>query len=86
MAELSATAWNQIYVPLGFAHCCATLEDDCEVIFKLGCAYAPDHAEGLAWNDPDLAIDWPFSADQAIVLAHDLDRLRFAALPSFFDY
>jgi dTDP-4-dehydrorhamnose 3,5-epimerase len=86
IAELSPLAWNQIYVPVGFAHCYATLDDDCEVIFKLGCAYAPDHADGLAWNDPDLAIDWPFPSEQAIVLPRDLDRPRFSALETPFTY
>jgi len=86
MAELSPNGWNQIYVPVGFAHCYATLDDDCEVIFKLGCAYAPDHADGLAWNDPDLAIDWPFPSEQAIVLPRDLDRPRFSAFETPFTY
>lgn len=86
MAELTPEGWNQIYVPEGFAHCYATLEDNSEVIFKLGCGFAPDHAVGLAWNDPDLGIAWPIAESEAIVLERDLDRPRFSALTRFFPY
>lgn len=83
-AELTPQAWNQIFVPAGFAHCYCTLEDDTEVIFKNGAPFAPMHARGLAWNDPDLDIAWPITAEEAIVLQRDLDRPRFSALTEFF--
>ncbi len=85
-AELTPDGWNQILVPVGFAHCYVTLEDDTEVIFKLGCQFAPSHAAGLAWNDPDLGIEWPITPDEAIVLERDLDRPRFSELAEFFPY
>ena len=80
--ELRPDGWHSIYVPEGFAHC--TLDDDSEVIFKLGSLFAPSHAHGLAWNDPDLAIDWPFADDQVTVLERDLDRPRFSELTAYF--
>ena len=86
MAELDPDGWNQILVPAGFAHCYCTLTDDVEVIFKLGCEYAPKYARGLRWNDPDLAIDWPVSEKDAIVLERDLNRPRFHDLTEFFTY
>jgi len=70
--ELSQGGWNQALVPVGFAHCYCTLEDDTEVIFKLGCQFVPRPAVGLAWNDPDLCIQWPISPDDAIALERDL--------------
>ena len=85
-AELAPDDWNQVLVPVGFAHCYCALEDDTEVIFKLGCQFAPSHAVGLAWNDPDLGIEWPVSEDNAIVLERDLDRPRFLQLTEFFPY
>jgi dTDP-4-dehydrorhamnose 3,5-epimerase len=85
-AELAADGWNQIYVPVGFAHCYATLSDDVETVFKLGCGYAPGHAAGLAWNDPDIAVAWPFAPHEVIVLPRDLDRPRFSELQQFFPY
>lgn len=84
--ELSPDGWNQILVPVGFAHCYCTLEDDTEGIFKLGCEYATNHAVGLAWNDPDLGVEWPVLEDEAIVLPRDLDRPRFSELTRFFPY
>ncbi len=85
-AELAPGGWNQILVPIGFAHCYCTLEDDTEVIFKLGSLFAPGHTAGLAWNDPDLDITWPITAAEAIVLGRDLKRPRFRDLTEFFPY
>jgi dTDP-4-dehydrorhamnose 3,5-epimerase len=83
-AELTAGGWNQIYVPACFAHCYCTLEDDTEVLFKLDCEFAPDHARGLRWDDPDLAVDWPIAPAEAIILARDLERPRFRELDEAF--
>jgi dTDP-4-dehydrorhamnose 3,5-epimerase len=59
-------------VPPGFAHGYATLEADCEVIYKFTDSWAPDRERGLAWDDPDLGIDWPLaSADFTLT---DKDR------------
>ncbi|HEY9081053.1 dTDP-4-dehydrorhamnose 3,5-epimerase family protein [Magnetovibrio sp.] len=77
--ELVAGEWDQIFVPGHYAHCYCTLEENTDVVFKLGAGFAPEHAVGLAWNDPALGIDWPISQDEAIVLERDLDR------PSFHD-
>jgi dTDP-4-dehydrorhamnose 3,5-epimerase len=86
MVELTPSEWNQVFVPVGFAHCYATLQDDTEVIFKLGCQYAPRAAAGLAWNDPGLGIPWPIRPEDAIVLDRDTERPRFADLQVFFPY
>jgi dTDP-4-dehydrorhamnose 3,5-epimerase len=63
-AELSYDAWNQIWVPPGFAHGFCTLTDHCEVLYKVTAEYAPALEQGLRWNDPALNIAWPFSGHE----------------------
>ena len=77
-ATLSATAWNQILVPIGFAHGLMTLEPDTEVIYKVSDYYAPEHDHGLLWNDPALGIEWPLAEHEAILSDKDRAQPRFA--------
>ena len=70
--ELSAENWRQLWVPPGLAHGYVTLTDDCEVIYKVTDYYAPDCDRGIAWDDPDLAIDWRIPPNE--VFLSDKDR------------
>lgn len=85
-AVLSAEAWNQLLVPIGFAHGFMTLEPDTEVIYKVSRYYAPDHDEGLLWNDPDLDIDWPLGPDAAVLSEKDRNLPRLKEVESPFVY
>ena len=78
-------AWNQILVPIGFAHGFMTLEPDTEVIYKVSNYYAPDHDKGLLWNDPALGINWPISDDEAVFSEKDGKLPRLAELVTPFD-
>ena len=81
---LSAEAWNQILVPVGFAHGFMTLEPDTEVVYKVSDFYAPDCDEGLLWNDPALGIEWPIAEDQVVLSEKDRGHPGFAGFATPF--
>lgn len=73
-AEISAEEWNQILVPVGFAHAILTLVPDTEIIYKVTNYYAPTHDFGIRWNDPDLGIDWGMA--ESDVTLSDKDKVQ----------
>ena len=85
-AVISAEAWNQILVPVGFAHGLCTLEPDTVVIYKVSNYYAPDHDFGLLWSDPDIGIDWPISEAEAKLSDKDRKQPGLKDFDSPFEY
>jgi len=83
-AVLSAEAWNQMLVPIGFAHGYMTLEPNTEVVYKVSNYYSPAHEMGAYWNDPCLGIDWPFAEQEAIVTDRDRNWPNLNELPVHF--
>ena len=76
-AVLTADGGEQMFVPVGFGHGYLTLVANCEVAYKVDSYYAPDAEGGIAWDDPQLAVDWPLEGNLPLLSAKD------AALPSF---
>ena len=83
---LSASEWNQIFIPEGFAHGFCTLEPDTEVIYKVNRYYSAEHDRGLLWDDPALGIAWPVAAGEVILSDKDRKHPVLADLPRFFHY
>lgn len=63
-AGVTLTAENklQVWIPPGFAHGFLVLSESAEFLYKTTDYWAPQHERCIAWNDPDIAIDWPLSA------------------------
>jgi dTDP-4-dehydrorhamnose 3,5-epimerase len=58
-AILSEENHRQIYVPPGFAHGFCTLSEHADFLYKCTDLYAPGDEYGIAWDDPEIAIEWP---------------------------
>jgi dTDP-4-dehydrorhamnose 3,5-epimerase len=56
--ELSEKNCRMLWIPEGFAHGFAALEDS-QVLYKMTREYSKDHERGILWNDPDIGIKWP---------------------------
>jgi dTDP-4-dehydrorhamnose 3,5-epimerase len=59
--ELDDALHRQLFVPVGFAHGFCVLSDEADVAYKLSSLYDPATEAGIAWDDPDVGVDWPLS-------------------------
>ncbi|WP_076998623.1 dTDP-4-dehydrorhamnose 3,5-epimerase [Variovorax sp. KK3] len=57
--ELNEENQKQLWVPPGLAHAFLVLSESADFLYKTTSYYAPAHERAIAWNDPDLAIQWP---------------------------
>ena len=70
---LSAENRKQLFIPKGFAHGFLVLSDTAEFFYKVSDFYHPNDEGGLAWNDPDVGIDWPVK-DEALLNIIERDK------------
>jgi dTDP-4-dehydrorhamnose 3,5-epimerase len=84
--ELSAENHRQFFIPRGFAHGFVVLTD--EVIFQYKCDefYAPQSEGALAWDDPDLGIDWGIPMEDVILSEKDKAHPGLKDAVELFDY
>ncbi len=62
--ELDDESHRQLYVPAGFAHGFCVLSETADVHYKLSTYYEPATERGIAWDDPDVGVDWPLADPQ----------------------
>lgn len=63
--RLTAEDFSQKWIPPGFAHGFLALSESAEFLYKTTDFYEPSSEAAIAWNDPDLAIEWPLEDLQA---------------------
>jgi dTDP-4-dehydrorhamnose 3,5-epimerase len=57
--ELDDRAHRQLLVPIGFGHGFCVLSDEADVDYQLSSYYDPATESGVAWDDPDIGVEWP---------------------------
>jgi dTDP-4-dehydrorhamnose 3,5-epimerase len=76
--DLDDEAHRQLYIPVGFAHGFCVLSETTDVTYKLSSYYDPATEAGIAWNDPDIGVEWPL--DDPILSERDQAAPRLAEI------
>ena len=66
---LSAENKKQFYIPEGFAHGFLVLSDEAEFAYKCTDFYHPGDEGGLAWNDPEIGVEWPIEEGMNLIIS-----------------
>lgn len=82
--ELTAENKKQFYIPQGFAHGFLVLSDEAEFAYKCTDFYHPGDEGGIAWNDPDIGVDWPIEEGQELIIS-EKDR-KWGGLKEAFQF
>ena len=69
--ELSGENHRQMFISKGFAHGYVALEDDTVFQYKCDEFYHPEAEEGIAWNDPQIGIEWGIPESEIILSEKD---------------
>ncbi|HXD55740.1 MAG TPA: dTDP-4-dehydrorhamnose 3,5-epimerase [Solirubrobacteraceae bacterium] len=78
--ELDDRSMRELYVPVGFAHGFCVLSETADVIYKQTGYYDPDLERGIAYDDPEIGIEWPLPAAELIVSARDAEAPRLSEI------
>ena len=64
--ELDEDNMRSVYCPVGFAHGFCVVSDVADVMYKQSNYYADETERGIAYNDPDVGIEWPLAIEELI--------------------
>ena len=84
--ELSGDNRLQLFIPRGFAHGFAVLSKEAVFQYKCDEFYHPESEGGIAWNDPQLNIDWRLPAETIILSEKDKKHPLLSEIDSPFDF
>lgn len=84
--ELSGDNHLQLFIPRGFAHGYLVLSKTALFQYKCDAFYAPKADGGLAWDDPDIGVDWPIPAEDIRLSEKDRCRGLLKDFDSPFNY
>lgn len=84
--ELSADNHRQLFVPRGFAHGFAVLSSEAVFAYKCDNYYAPQCEGAIAWDDPQLGIDWRLPCEVVSLSPKDAAHPRLEQVAELFDY
>jgi dTDP-4-dehydrorhamnose 3,5-epimerase len=84
--ELSAENKRQLFIPRGFAHGFSVLSEEAVFQYKCDQFYAPASEGALAWNDPDINIDWKIPTDKVILSEKDKNHPLLKDAEHLFNY
>ena len=84
--ELSEENHRQLFIPRGFAHGFAVLTPEAVFQYKCDNYYNKESEGAIAWNDPQLAIDWRIPADKVLLSEKDRNSRSIADADYLFDY
>ena len=73
-AQLDEENMRMMYVPPGYAHGFVVLSDSADFLYKCTDYYHPESEQGIAWNDPDIGIEWPIEALSSEVSLSEKDK------------
>ena len=80
--RLSGENKRMLWIPIGFAHGFLVLSEKAHVLYKATNFYAPEYERTLAWNDPQVNIEWPINGEP-IVSAKDQRGMALADAETF---
>lgn len=81
--ELSERNKRQLWIPVGFAHGFYVLSESADFLYKATGAYSPEHERCVAWNDPEVGIEWPLAGREPVLSAKDRAGTALAQAEAF---
>ena len=83
--ELSEKNKLQMFIPKGFAHAFVVLSNSAVFSYKVDVEYAPDYERGIAYDDPNLGIDWIIPKQDLIISSKDSKNQNLSNIQDLFD-